>query len=288
AAGPNVALAAPMACPVLGDKSIIQRLRNLKMTEQSSNTKSRKMASRVMLGTAILALPLTASVTYAESLVSAPDAPNPPPAPPAPPSPLAVVTPIAPVSPAVVTPLAPQPPAPPVALAVQVGTITTVDPDTSEIEIRDPQPQEKPVKTKRTKVKVIERDEELSEEEIEEVLQEVRQGLAQADEELREVRVELKEMFESEDWAALAGGPDRTFVRMSCDSGPKDVATTEKLKNGGTEVVICQSRIMAQALAGLEQARATIAQNSKMQSEVREGVLKELDLQIENWRNETR
>ena len=45
---------------------------------------------------------------------------------------------------------------------------------------------------------------------------------------------------------------------------------------------------MAQALAGLEQARATIAQNSQMQSEVREGVLKELDLQIENWRNETR
>ena len=183
------------------------------MTEHSSNTKSRKMASRVMLGTAILALPLPASVTYAESLVSAPVAPNPPPAPPAPPSPLAVVPPIAPVPPA-------------------------VDPDTSESEIRDPQPEEKRVKTKRTKVKVIKRDEELSEEEIEEVLQEVREGLAQADEELREVRVELKEMFESEDWAALAGGPDRTFVRMSCDSGPKDVATTEKLKNGGTEVVI--------------------------------------------------
>ena len=71
----------------------------------------------------------------------------------------------------------------------------------------------------------------------------------------------------------IANGKNRTFVRMSCDSGSKDVATTKKLKNGGTEVVICQSRIMAQALAGLEQARATIAQNSKMQSDVREGVL---------------
>ncbi|MEO0643638.1 MAG: M56 family metallopeptidase, partial [Pseudomonadota bacterium] len=75
AAGPNIALAAPMACPVLGDKSIIQRLRNLKMTEQSSHTKSRKLASRLMLGTAVLALPLTASITYAESLAPEPHAP---------------------------------------------------------------------------------------------------------------------------------------------------------------------------------------------------------------------
>ena len=45
AAGPNVALAAPMACPVLGDKSIIQRLRNLNMTDQSPNSPTRKIAS---------------------------------------------------------------------------------------------------------------------------------------------------------------------------------------------------------------------------------------------------
>ncbi|MEO0690465.1 MAG: M56 family metallopeptidase [Pseudomonadota bacterium] len=298
AAGPNVALAAPMACPVLGDKSIIQRLRNLKMTEQSSNTKSRKMASRLMLGAAVLALPLTASITYAERLAPIPPAPPAPtenamavPAPPPAPAPSAVAAPVPPVP-----PIAPSAsllevavsPTPPSASAAEVTTIVTVDPDTGETETIDIKTKKKSAKTKTTKVKVIERDGELTEEEIEEVLAEVREGLAEADEELRAVRIELKEMFEGEDWAAMVGGKNRTFVRMSCDSGSDDVATTKSLENGGTEVVICQSRIMAQALVGLEQARAAIAENSEMQSEMREEVLKELDQQIENWRKEAR
>lgn len=72
--GPRLALAAPMACPVLGEKSIIHRLRSLTMTEP---TKSNRLLGRLLIGAGIIALPLTASVTYA-----APDAPTPP-APPA-------------------------------------------------------------------------------------------------------------------------------------------------------------------------------------------------------------
>ncbi|MGB7371288.1 M56 family metallopeptidase, partial [Erythrobacter sp.] len=86
AAGPKIALAAPMACPVLGEKSIIHRLRSLNMTETSTR---RRLTGRVLLATGLLALPLTASISYASSdtRVVAPEAPPAPPAPPAPTSP---------------------------------------------------------------------------------------------------------------------------------------------------------------------------------------------------------
>ncbi len=76
---PDLALAAPMACPVLGEKSIIHRLRSLTMSEP---TKTNRLIGRLLIGAGILALPLTASVTYA-----APDAPTPPAPPTAPDAP---------------------------------------------------------------------------------------------------------------------------------------------------------------------------------------------------------
>lgn len=72
AQSPRLALAAPMACPVLGEKSIIHRLRSLTMSEVSPR---RRLAGRAAIAAALLALPLTASISYA-------DAGNPP-APPA-------------------------------------------------------------------------------------------------------------------------------------------------------------------------------------------------------------
>jgi beta-lactamase regulating signal transducer with metallopeptidase domain len=73
AQSPRLALAAPMACPVLGDKSIVHRLRSLTMTEPSPR---RRLAGRLMFTAAALALPLTATITYAA--VNQPDAPQPP------------------------------------------------------------------------------------------------------------------------------------------------------------------------------------------------------------------
>ncbi|MBX7481102.1 M56 family metallopeptidase [Qipengyuania qiaonensis] len=58
---PRPALAAPMACPVLGDKSIIHRLRSLPMTDDS---RRRRIAARGAVAAAALALPMTASVCY--------------------------------------------------------------------------------------------------------------------------------------------------------------------------------------------------------------------------------
>ena len=60
---PRPALAAPMACPVLGDKSIIHRLRSLSMSDISPR---RRLAGRAAIASAFLAIPLTASICYAE------------------------------------------------------------------------------------------------------------------------------------------------------------------------------------------------------------------------------
>lgn len=62
AAGEHLALAAPMACPVLGEKSIIHRLRSLTMDDIS--TRRRRIGITAITTTA-LALPLTASISYA-------------------------------------------------------------------------------------------------------------------------------------------------------------------------------------------------------------------------------
>ena len=108
AAGP-LALAAPMACLVLGDKSIIHRLRNLTMSDISPR---RRIAARIAMIGALAALPLTASISYAESLV-VPEAPPAPAAPAAPAAPDAasVTVPNPPAAPG--APEAPEAPEPP-------------------------------------------------------------------------------------------------------------------------------------------------------------------------------
>ena len=77
----NAALTAPMACPVLGEKSIIHRLRSLAMSDPTPPR--RRRAGRALLGAGLLALPLTASISYAatEAAVEAPELPAPPEAP---------------------------------------------------------------------------------------------------------------------------------------------------------------------------------------------------------------
>lgn len=68
AAGPRLALlAAPMACPVLGEKSIVQRLKCLARPEISAR---RRKAGGALLAASALALPLTATISYAEAEIS--------------------------------------------------------------------------------------------------------------------------------------------------------------------------------------------------------------------------
>jgi hypothetical protein len=99
AAGPRLALAAPMACPIIGEKSIIHRLRSLSMSDVSP---ARRRLGRWLLAGGALMLPLTASISYAaaaqdrtvesvdvvaSAVPSAPRAPEAPEAPQAPEAP---------------------------------------------------------------------------------------------------------------------------------------------------------------------------------------------------------
>lgn len=327
-AAPKIALTAPMACPVLGDKSIIQRLRNLKMNDDASNTKSRKMASRLMLGTAVLALPLTASVTYAESLVPAPLAPPAATAiaPAAPTAPL--VTALAQAAPE--APEAPEAPKPTEAREVEREvTIITVDPDTGKTKTLEFEGEDSELATLKVKgkdvivmrkvfsgddlddledleelkdledlknlrsefkrIKVINRGQEMDEAEMEAVIKEMREGLKEAREAAKVARLEIETLENSEVWKArFKEGEGRTFVTMSCDSTSDDVASTFERDDGTTEVKICQSRVMSHALKGLEQARAAIAENPEISGKMRKEILKELDQQIKSWRKDAR
>jgi hypothetical protein len=75
---------------------------------------------------------------------------------------------------------------------------------------------------------------------------------------------------------------------MECNSSSDDVATTVERKDGTKVVQICQSRIMAHALKGLEQARAAIADNPEIKGKMRRQILDELDEQIASWRKDAR
>ncbi|WP_237438191.1 M56 family metallopeptidase [Alteraurantiacibacter buctensis] len=83
ATGRPMGLAAPMAGPLKGEKSIIHRLRTLTMADVSAAR--RKWGLGAIAGSALLALPLTASITYAQP--EAPEAPIAPDAPEAPAAP---------------------------------------------------------------------------------------------------------------------------------------------------------------------------------------------------------
>lgn len=114
----GMALAAPMACPVLGETSIVHRLRNLTMTE---TTIKRRRAGRFLLSGAALALPLTATVGYAAAETSAPDAPV------APSASIAATAPVAPDAPAYSVQAQDVVPASPEALAAREAADTQID-----------------------------------------------------------------------------------------------------------------------------------------------------------------
>lgn len=73
--GMPVALACPMVGPVLGEASIVQRLRSLTRAEAS---RRQRIVGRLLVGAGALALPLTASITYA-AVQDGPAAPMPAP-----------------------------------------------------------------------------------------------------------------------------------------------------------------------------------------------------------------
>ena len=259
AAGPKVALAAPMACPVLGDKSIIQRLRSLKMNDVSQR---RRIAGRGLLVAALIALPLTASISYAEP--AAPAAPVPP-APPA--APLAPEAPLAPLAPMALQAAADVAEAPEAKKEVRRIVIHEKDGEHGDDgEVRHVR-----------KYSIIRDGEELSKEEHEELMKELREDMV-------EMRVELKEAMKGHRMAMVELehlGDDMPQVSIEC-SDDKAVKTEDA--KGHRVMKICTSQIMASALTGLEQARAQIARNKDLSDEIRKEVLQSLDEEIERMK----
>ncbi|WP_394727950.1 M56 family metallopeptidase [Altererythrobacter sp. GH1-8] len=280
AAGPNVALAAPMACPILGEKSIIERLRSLKMSQLSTR---RQTAGRALLVAALVAVPLTATVSYAEGQsveeMFADDV-NTPPTPPVPPTP--------PANPE--APLPPEPPTPPdIDVDVDIegeGTVhrvvTITRADDGSVKRED-------------NVFVWNGGEGLNGKERREIEIEMREARKEANaaraEAGREMRIALAESANARAKAGQAlkevkleleseqGG--RTVVKMKCKGD--DITAQETREDGTNVVMICKSKVMAEALAGLKEARAEIAKDSEMDAETRAEVLRSLDEQIRNW-----
>ncbi|MEE4154949.1 MAG: M56 family metallopeptidase [Erythrobacter sp.] len=292
AAGPKIALAAPMACPVLGEKSIIHRLRSLSMSQTST---TRRRTGRMLFAAAILALPLTATISYAasEDGVAAPQ----PPQPPQPPS-----SPLAPTAPT--PPLAP--PAPP-AMLRSVDAIIEFDPDTeAQVERieeraleRAERAQEQAERAQEQAERAQERaemarerawnvrtarsadDAALSDQEMDEIMADMREGLEEANRVLAEIPAIIEEAM-AESQAARAASM-RTVVKMECDEGSDEVSQTITADDGSTIVRLCQRRIMEQAFKGLKQARAQIARSEDLSANQQKRILRELDRQIAEW-----
>ncbi|MXO67919.1 hypothetical protein GRI72_03600 [Altererythrobacter marinus] len=262
AAGPRVALAAPMACPVLGDKSIIQRLRSLTMNEI---TPRRRMAGRALLAAGLLALPLTATVSYAESAADAlpqpPEAPAAPlpPEPPLPPQPAA----FAPEAP-------PAPPAPPApgtddARHVLIERIERSEDGRRTVEVRRVERENARAKAEKARRKA-EKARKMA------ALSEADRAELAADMARLEVELDgIGEEVEREVRLALASAPR---VIPGC----RGEGIVHESNEGGREVIrICTRRIQAQARAGLREARAALAQDTTIPPEARAEALRSID-----------
>ena len=259
AAGDHLALAAPMACPVLGEKSIIHRLRSLTMSEVSSG---RRRLGILAITTTALALPLTASISYAQGE---------PPLPPEPP--VAPQPPAAPLAPA--APKAPEAPAAP--------TIETIDPDERVFVQIEEEDGERRVIQRR-----IRRGdgEGMSEAEIEQMMAELEREFEGIDGTI-ETAIEIA-MAASEE--ALAGMEHHRIVMSDSEAGlhnleidcnGEDTVVEQELEDGRHAMVICRAAIRAEAAEGLREARDEIASDPDIPENLREEILRSLDRSLE-------
>ncbi|MCC6926925.1 M56 family metallopeptidase [Novosphingobium sp.] len=289
---PRLAMAAPMACPVLGEKSIIHRLRSLTMTQPKSHE---RLLGRLLLGAAVLALPLTASISYA-----AQDAPEPP-APPA-------------------APAAPEAPAAPDAPKIQKTTKIMIV-DHSDGAGHDDKTLHTRVIERGGKTIVLKTREPLSDAEAEARVAKAEAGMADAhvmamaDEHMlmtdnvtsdgkshkvqkivmvstdgagapkagkHEVRSFV--MSHNGDGKAVAWTGDHAMAMSTCSEGKPITATSESNEGGKREVsrvMICsKAGDKAHALDGLKKARDRVARDSNLSDKIKSEILQQLDAEI--------
>lgn len=277
AAGPRLALAAPMACPVLGDKSVIHRLRSMSMADI---TPARRRLGRGLVITAVtLALPLTASISYSVASAQQP-----------------AVRPVAPVAPiATVDPDSPEAPAAPAAPETVQGEVRSFsfygegpdgEPETRSFTFqRTPTPPMPPLPAMPT-VDFAWGDPD--DPEFERRMEEFGEQMERWGEQYGQQWEQWGERFGQQALAwseqARSAAPE---VVESCDANEPRVTA-----DGRTRVVICQREIerraYAGAQAGLRGARAAIAANRAIDEEVRREILRDLDEEIERIQRDHR
>ncbi len=293
---PRAALAAPMACPVLGDKSIIHRLRNLTMSDISLR---RRRMGGAFIGLAALALPLTASITYAQANADdEADLPVPPAPPTAPVAPLAPDAPDAPFAPA--APPVPLPEVDPSGDGPRVMVFETshgkgstgkrrvmilretsgrgasgsgANADDSVIKrviIRGPDGKMLPPDSPEFEAHM---------KKLEERFAKLDPSFKMGDERFKAVELRARQSALAAAKAGEAFAKIAPRVEMSCDNG--DDVSASPTSDGRLTIRFCRKFAMEGALSGLRSARATIAGNTQMSSETRREVLQELDREIE-------
>ena len=305
---PRPALAAPMACPVLGDKSIIHRLKSLPMDDGS---RGRRWAARGAVAAALLAVPMTASISYAEP-VAAPEAPAVPFAPTAPVAP-AIAVPDAPPAPD--APDAPPAPEEPGEREFTAAVERRIEREFIRAE-RDIERAEREIERARETVARVERDparharwdgrdwDQMSDKEkrafkkemaqlrkdladggkVQRELQQIEAQQVDRAESRREVQVALAEAHaeaaqvraEAVAEKAVASAPK---VVMKCLD--KDRAVTTKVDaKGRTTMYVCESYGDMVALKALKHTRKSIASDSKWSDETRAEILADIDAEI--------
>ena len=257
AAGPRLALAAPMACPVLGEKSIIHRLRSLTMTDVSSTR--RRLGLGAIAASALLALPLTASISYAQA--EAPTAPD------------------RPVASETTAPDAPR----------RMVRIRREHPAEGASEIVG----DEAINSRRV---IVHRNGEdfagFDEAEHERMMAEIEAELEQADEEIARAMAEHgRAMAESNRAVAESQRAVRLAMRdmpqmeTGCDNAT-EVVSHRQLADGRQVMVICQRAAQLQARNGLREAQRAIRGAEGLSPETRDMILRELDAEIDQLENE--
>jgi beta-lactamase regulating signal transducer with metallopeptidase domain len=256
AAGPRLALAAPMACPIIGEKSIIHRLRSLSMSDVSP---SRRRLGRWLLAGGALMLPLTASISYAAAQDSTVESVDVDPS----------AAPAAPVAPE--APTAPQAPdAPKIERHVQTFNIHREGERANRDEHRV----------------IVTRDGPFSEVQRKH-FEEMSREWARKGAEWQAKSGEWEKMAKEHRKMALAMAERMPDVSTDCDKAGGSASRSWTDDSGRQHVVICERiirqqarRAEGQASMGLRMAREAIAHNQAISASVRDQVLAELDQEI--------
>ncbi|WP_230292720.1 M56 family metallopeptidase [Croceicoccus sp. Ery5] len=290
----NLALAAPMAGfreigPLLGEKAIVHRLRSLAM----SPSRLRRRTGLLLVGAgACIAVPLTASVSYAEAQIA--EVPAPPSVPAAPEAPLPPEAPQAPEAPLPPeSPVAPAPPVPPEHGVYSDGTHSWVFETEREFSEADADLVEGQKEIRR-EIRVVRSNKELSAAERAKLERDLERAAADMERARADIRRSSRETTRAiaEAERAAAAAPQVTETVSS--DGVRTIRVTRKSADGKDlvvqEHVIDEAAIersaMQAAIAGIEGARLAIASSGSLSADVRAEVMAELDAELAELRKE--